>query len=44
LGYGLGWAEGSMCYMVAHWRNLANTIEPSVCGGYAALRQIITCY
>ena len=26
----------------AHWRNLANTTEPSVCGGDAALRQI-TC-
>jgi len=24
----------------ARWRNLANTIEPSVCGGDAALRQI----
>jgi len=24
----------------AHWRNLANTIEPSICGGDAALRQI----
>jgi len=30
----------------AHWRHLANTIEPSVCGGDAVLRQIIltTCY
>ena len=30
----------------AHWRNLANTIEPSMCGGDAALRQInlTTCY
>ena len=26
---------------VAHWRNLANTTEPSVHGGDAALRQII---
>jgi len=25
----------------AHWRNLVNTIEPSVCGGDAALCQII---
>jgi len=24
----------------AHWRNLANTTEPSVCGGDAALSQI----
>ena len=24
----------------AHWRNLANTIDPSVCGGDAALCQI----
>jgi len=24
----------------AHWRNLTNMIEPSVCGGDAALRQI----
>jgi len=24
----------------AHWRHLANTIEPSVCGGDAALCQI----
>jgi len=30
----------------AHWRNLMNTIEPSVCGGDAALCQITltTCY
>jgi len=30
----------------AHWRNLVNTIEPSVCGGDAALCQLtfITCY
>jgi len=30
----------------AHWRNLVNTIEPSVCGGDAALCQITltTCY
>jgi len=29
-----------------HWRNLANTTEPSVCGGDAALCQITmtTCY
>jgi len=29
-----------------HWRHLANTTEPSVCGGYAALCQITltTCY
>jgi len=30
----------------AHWRHLANTTKPSVCGGDAALRQITltTCY
>jgi len=30
----------------AHWRKLANTIEPSVCGGDVALCQITltTCY
>jgi len=33
-------------YMGAHWRHLANTIKPSVCGGDAVLCQItlITCY
>ena len=32
--------------MWAHWRHLANTIEPSVCGGDAVLCQITltTCY
>jgi len=25
----------------AHWRHLANTIEPSVCGGDAVLRQLL---
>jgi len=32
--------------MGAHWRHLANTIEPSMCGGDAALCQITlsTCY
>ena len=43
----------SMCHHVmthwcgmAHWRQLANTIEPSVCGGDATLCQIalITCF
>jgi len=51
LGCGLGWAEGStssivapMCPpMRAHWRHLANTIEPFVCCGDAALGQITTC-
>jgi len=36
-----------MCsYGRAHWRHLANTIEPSVCSGNVALRQITltTCY
>jgi len=30
----------------AHWRHVASTTEPSVCGGDAALRQITltTCY
>jgi len=30
----------------AHWRHLANTVEPSMCGVDAALRQITlaTCY
>jgi len=30
----------------SHWRNLANTIEPSMCGGDAAFCQITltTCY
>jgi len=33
-------------YMGAHWRHLANTTEPSMCGGDAALYQITltTCY
>jgi len=32
--------------MWAHWRHLANTIEPSVCGGDAVLCQITltTCF
>jgi len=36
--YGIRWA--------AHWHNLANTIEPSMCGGDAACCQITltTCY
>jgi len=37
---GLGWAEGSMSYMGTYWRSLANTIEPSDCGGDAALCQV----
>jgi len=33
-------------HMGAHWRHLANTIEPSVCGGDAVLCHITltTCY
>ena len=33
-------------YMGSHWCHLANTIEPSMCGGDAALCQITltTCY
>jgi len=32
--------------MVAHWSSVANMIEPSMCGGDAALCQITltTCY
>jgi len=30
----------AILYMGAHWRHLANTIEPSVCGGDAVLCQI----
>jgi len=29
-----------MCYMEAHWHHLANTTEPPVCNGDAALCQI----
>jgi len=34
------------CRSGAYWRNLANTIEPSMCGGSAAFCQItgITCW
>jgi len=34
------------CQWGAYWHNLAKTIEPSVCGGHAALCQITltTCY
>jgi len=39
LGCGLGWAERNTS-RGAHWRNLANTIESSVCGSNAALCQI----
>ena len=46
LGCGLGWAKGSMCYMGAHWRHLANTNELFVCDGETALSQftLITGY
>jgi len=30
----------AFCIWGAHWCHLANTTEPSVCGGYAALCQI----
>jgi len=30
----------ALCIWGAHWRHLANTTEPSVCGGDAALCQI----
>ena len=39
LGCALWWVEGSMCYLGACWRHLANTLEPSVCGD-AGLWQI----
>jgi len=33
------------CWWGAYWRNLANTTEPSMCGGDAASCQITTtCY
>jgi len=43
---GLKWAEGSMCYMGAHWHNVANTTETSVCRSNAVLCQITvtSCY
>ena len=43
---GLGWVEGSMCYMGTQWRNLVNTYEPSVCISDVALCWItlITCF
>jgi len=36
----------SGCTILVYWRNLANTTEPSVCGGDAALCQITltTCF
>jgi len=40
LGCGLRFDQGTMYYIGAHWRHLANTIEPSMCGGDAALCQI----
>jgi len=33
-------ADWSVLHGNAHWRNLANTTEPSVCNGDAALCQI----
>jgi len=36
-GCRLGWAEGSMCYMGARWRNLVIMTVPSVCCDDAAL-------
>ena len=35
-----------MGYTTTHWRHLANTTEPSMCGGDAALYQVTlsTCY
>jgi len=45
--YGLGWVQGSIIRWGSHWRNLANTIESSMCGG--AMRPfcqmtLTTCY
>jgi len=37
---GLGWAQGNIITWGAHWSNLANTIEPSVCGGDEAICQL----
>jgi len=31
-----GWPKEACITLGAHWRNLANTIESSMCGGYAA--------
>ena len=33
-------ADWDLLYRDAYWRNLANTIEPPVCGSDAALSQI----
>jgi len=45
-GLGLGLAQGNVLGGGAHWRNLLNTISPSMCGGDAALCQITltTCW
>jgi len=37
---GLGWMKGRTHCMGAHWRHLANTIEPIVYGGDSTLCQI----
>ena len=41
-----GWSKEACIRWGAHWRHLANTIEPSMCRGDAAFCQIIlsTCY
>ena len=36
LGCWVRWVQGTM-WWGAHWRNQANTIEPSMCGGYMAM-------
>jgi len=45
LGFGLGWTKLACIRRGAQWRHLANTIEPSMCGGDAAYCQItLTAY
>jgi len=45
LGCGLGWAQGSIIRWDARWRHLANTTEPSMCGGdVASCQTILTTY
>ena len=36
LGCGFGWTQETCVTRDAHWRYLANTIEPFMCGGVAA--------
>jgi len=45
LGFGLGLAKAACIRWRAHWRNLVNTTEPSMCGSDAACCQstLTTC-